>query len=113
MIKKLDLKIIDNIVNEKKLVEKSVSSCKLHLKKWWSEDQNGFIEKMGADLETVFMSYRFEYAFYSLNKNHLSEKTLYYIEITIRIYDEENSDIMQYDAFFDDKLQIFNKNLMR
>lgn len=113
MVNELELKIIDNIIDEKALSEEAVSLCKLSLEKWCRQDQDGFIERLGADLETVLKKYRFDYVFYSLNKNQLVGEPLYYIEITIRIYDEENSFILEYNVSFDDKLKIFNENFRR
>lgn len=113
MINDLDMKMIDNIVDVKKIFKKSFSSCKLNLKKWCRKDQAGFIERFGSDLETVLKIYKFEHAFYSLNKSQLSKKPLYYIEIIIRIYDEEDTYIMEYQVFFDDKLEIFNESFRR
>lgn len=66
---------------------------------------------MNADLETVLTAYKFETEGYSMSQSYSYDPPIDYISVWIRIYDEKNSYICEYTAFYDMELKVFDDKI--
>lgn len=109
---KLNFRIIDSFlddyIDEKWLLEKTISECTFSLKNWANDNPSDFFEIFETDLDTVLNKYQFKQGVFSIKKSYYYEPTLYYITNTIRIYDGQGRFITDYVLFLDNKLEIFD-----
>ena len=107
----IDTKALENFIHENNLFHTTQNRLILCLKNWWRDNKVDFLENMNADLQTVLTAYKFEKEGYSISKNYSYNPPIDYISVWIRIYDEENSYICEYTAFYDMNLKIFNDKI--
>lgn len=81
------------------------------LENWWNDDNEAFQESMCNDLETVLKEYTFANEGVSLSKSFAYDPPLDYISVWIEIFDEENSYICEYTAFYDYQLRCFDDKI--
>lgn len=87
------------------LTRESLYEC---LENWYKDEPEQFIEELGADINTVMKTYRFENTMVSFNKNFKFEPPLDTISGKITICDENGDYCMTYQAIFDYDLNIID-----
>ncbi len=87
------------------LTKESLYEC---LENWYKDEPEQFIEELGADINTVMKTYRFENTMVSFNKNFKFEPPLDTISGKITICDENGDYCMTYQAIFDYDLNIID-----
>lgn len=111
MILPIDTNQLENFIHKNNLFHTTQNSLILCLKNWWRDNKVDFLENMNANLETVLTAYKFEKEGYSISKSYSYDPPMDYISVWIRIYDEENSYICEYTAFYDMDLKMFDDKL--
>lgn len=109
----MDFETLNDFIRESNLFDSTRDSLKLYLENWWNDNKAVFLEDMGADLETVLKKYRFENEGLSFSRSYFYDPPLDYISVWIHIFDEEDSYISEYTAFYDLDLEIFDDKIIR
>lgn len=108
---KIDLKEFDNFIFDNNLFDITKKNLIKYLKNYWYDDEIGFIDDMYSNLETVLKKYNFLNDGYSFNKSYSYNPPLDYISVWIYIYDENNSYVCMYKAFYDYNLELIDDKL--
>ena len=111
MVLPIDSKKFSDFISDSNLFQMTQENLKALLKNWWDADKINFSKDMNADLETVLKKYKFEAEGVSLSKSYSYEPPMDYISVWIRIFDEENSYICEYTAFYDYNLNCFDDKI--
>lgn len=107
----MDFKKFNDFIHNNHLFNITQDNLTTCLKNCWLDNKVSFLQDMNADLETVLKNYKFENEGFSFSRSYSYDPPMDYISVWIRIYDEENSYICEYTAFYDLNLKIFDDKI--